>query len=196
MAPAPAAQAGSSVADATHCGAVSSAGRAPRSQCGGQGFDPPRLHQLNTPCLPQVHGAGYDRSTRLAAILGIGRRLFALMSDHGTSRRGRRRQAAFGAVVRHYFCRGVPAYRAAVPLVHGGSAQIWAIVVAAVFLVAGLFLPQVLRPLNLVWLQLGLLLHRIISIRSFSAACYLAVTPVALVHAVAQGAPAAAPLRP
>jgi hypothetical protein len=29
------------------CGAVAQFGRAPRSQCGGQGFDPPLLHQSN-----------------------------------------------------------------------------------------------------------------------------------------------------
>ena len=30
------------------CGAVAQFGRAPRSQCGGQGFDPPLLHQLTS----------------------------------------------------------------------------------------------------------------------------------------------------
>ena len=39
----------------------SSAGRAPRSQCGGQGFDPPRFH-------PRVIGALSIRYTRTKAV--------------------------------------------------------------------------------------------------------------------------------
>jgi hypothetical protein len=52
---------------------------------------------------------------------------------------------------------------ATLPLVHGGTARWWALAAAAVFGVAALFAPTVLRPLNLVWFKLGIVLHHVVN---------------------------------
>src|SRR5262249_52794124 len=44
------------------------------------------------------------------------------------------------------------------PLAQGGTPHLWAIVVALVFLTLGCVRPTVLRPLNIAWFQIGLVL--------------------------------------
>jgi len=50
-----------------------------------------------------------------------------------------------------------------IPLLHGGSIRWWSIVIGAVFLIIGLTVPSILRPLNKLWMRFGLLLHRIVN---------------------------------
>jgi hypothetical protein len=66
------------------------------------------------------------------------------------------------------------------PLVHGGAWRPWSVGVAAVFLAAAFLFPAVLRPLNLLWLKFGLLLHRIVNPIILGAMFFLAVTPTAM----------------
>jgi hypothetical protein len=49
------------------------------------------------------------------------------------------------------------------PLIHGHTLQLWALAIAAVFLVLGLWRPNVLRPLKIVWFKLSLLLAKIMT---------------------------------
>ena len=49
------------------------------------------------------------------------------------------------------------------PLVHWQSPRWWGLVVATAFAVVALVRPQLLHPLNRVWLALGRLLHKIVS---------------------------------
>jgi uncharacterized protein DUF5989/saxitoxin biosynthesis operon SxtJ-like protein len=49
------------------------------------------------------------------------------------------------------------------PWVKGGLLRWWALVFAVAFLVAGLFAPRVLAPLNKLWFRFGLLLNRVIN---------------------------------
>jgi Saxitoxin biosynthesis operon protein SxtJ len=49
------------------------------------------------------------------------------------------------------------------PLIHGNALRLWALPIAAVFLVLGLWRPSVLRPLNIVWFKLSLLLAKIVT---------------------------------
>jgi predicted membrane metal-binding protein len=58
---------------------------------------------------------------------------------------------------------GVFALIGLVPLLFGGVARLWAIVLAAAFLIVTLAFPRVLTPLNRLWMRFGLLLHRIVS---------------------------------
>jgi hypothetical protein len=67
------------------------------------------------------------------------------------------------------------------PLLAGGAPRWWALALAAAFLLAGLVYPQVLRPLNSVWLGFGLLLHRIVSPLILGMLFYLTVLPTGLV---------------
>lgn len=67
------------------------------------------------------------------------------------------------------------------PLVHGAPVRWWAVGVAGVFLVLGLGMPALLRPLNIAWFRFGLLLHRIVNPVIMALLFYFTVTPVALV---------------
>jgi hypothetical protein len=49
------------------------------------------------------------------------------------------------------------------PLIHGQRLRLWALAIAVVFLVLGLWRPSVLRPLNFVWFKLSLLLAKIVT---------------------------------
>ncbi len=49
------------------------------------------------------------------------------------------------------------------PLIHGHSLRLWALAIAAVFFVLGLWRPTVLRPFNVVWFKLSLLLAKIVT---------------------------------
>jgi hypothetical protein len=67
------------------------------------------------------------------------------------------------------------------PLWRGGSVRLWALAVAAGFLVAALVWPGLLAPLNRAWARLGLILHRIVNPIVMGAIFYGAITPMGLV---------------
>ena len=52
---------------------------------------------------------------------------------------------------------------AAWPLMSGGDIRWWSAGIAAVFLGLGLIVPDVLRPLNLLWFKFGMLLAKIVN---------------------------------
>lgn len=66
------------------------------------------------------------------------------------------------------------------PLFAGEAPRWWALAVAGAFLLAGLILPRVLRPLNSAWLRFGLVLHRITSPLILAMLFYLTVLPTGL----------------
>ena len=49
------------------------------------------------------------------------------------------------------------------PFYRTGTVRWWAIAAGAAFLIAAFMAPRLLRPLNLLWFKLGLLLHHIIN---------------------------------
>jgi small-conductance mechanosensitive channel len=63
------------------------------------------------------------------------------------------------------------------PLIHGNQPRWWAFAVAAAFAALALVRPQILRPLNRLWLAFGRLLHRIVSPLMMGAVFFLTVTP-------------------
>jgi hypothetical protein len=67
------------------------------------------------------------------------------------------------------------------PLVRHRPLRSWALAVAVVFLVPALVRPQVLGPLNRLWLRLGLLLQRLVTPVVMALLFYGTVTPIALV---------------
>jgi len=72
-----------------------------------------------------------------------------------------------------------------IPLFSRGSARIWALVVAAIFLVLALALPGALTPLNRLWTKLGLLLHKVTSPIVLGFLFYVVITPMGLVMRMA-----------
>lgn len=67
------------------------------------------------------------------------------------------------------------------PLVRGGEIRWWAAALAALWLAAGLLVPDSLRSLNRAWFKLGLLLSRIMTPVVMGLLFFLVVTPTALV---------------
>ena len=71
------------------------------------------------------------------------------------------------------------------PLVfHGGSVRLWALAVAAVFLVIAFAAPHVLKPLNRLWFRFGMLLSRIISPIVMGIIFFITVTPIGLIRRI------------
>jgi hypothetical protein len=68
-----------------------------------------------------------------------------------------------------------------VPLMLGGVARLWAIILAGVFLLSALAFPGALAPLNRLWMQFGLLLHRIVSPVVLGIMFFGVITPIGLV---------------
>ena len=66
------------------------------------------------------------------------------------------------------------------PILHGNPVRIWSLATSAVFLVLALLAPKVLRPLNRLWMQFGLLLHHIVSPIALGVVFYLTVVPIGL----------------
>jgi hypothetical protein len=63
------------------------------------------------------------------------------------------------------------------PLIHWQTPRWWAFGVAAAFAVLALVRPQILHPLNRVWLALGRLLHKVVSPLVMGLVFFLTVTP-------------------
>lgn len=66
------------------------------------------------------------------------------------------------------------------PLWNGESMRVWALVIAGVFLSAALIYSKVLAPLNRIWFQFGLLLHKIVSPLIMGLIFFGAVMPTGL----------------
>jgi hypothetical protein len=84
-------------------------------------------------------------------------------------------ERSFGLVFAGFF-----ALVGVAPWLHGTGPRYWALAVAAVFLVLSFAAPRVLRPLNQVWFQFGMLLSRVVSPIVMGLVFYLAVTPTSL----------------
>jgi len=64
------------------------------------------------------------------------------------------------------------------PLVRHGEVRVWALGVAALFLLAALARPSLLAPLNRLWLKFGLMLHKIVNPIVMALMFFLTVTPI------------------
>jgi len=67
---------------------------------------------------------------------------------------------------------------ALLPLLSGRGMRIWSLGVALAFALVAFIAPAVLRPLNRLWTQLGLLLHRIVSPIVLGIMFFLVITPM------------------
>jgi saxitoxin biosynthesis operon SxtJ-like protein len=66
------------------------------------------------------------------------------------------------------------------PLIAGHAIRVWSLALAAVFLAIALLMPAVLSPLNRLWLQLGLLLHRLVNPVVMAMMYFGAIVPMGL----------------
>ena len=86
----------------------------------------------------------------------------------------------FGLVVAGFF-----AALALVPMLRHSAPRIWALPIAAVFLVVAIIRPVLLAPLNKLWARLGMLLNRVTNPVIMVILFYVAVTPVAFLMRLA-----------
>jgi len=61
-----------------------------------------------------------------------------------------------------------------------GRAYLWFLLACALFLLAAVFAPIILAPLNRIWTRFGLLLHLIVSPVALGSIFYLVVMPIGL----------------
>ncbi|MGH2627500.1 MAG: SxtJ family membrane protein, partial [Anaerolineales bacterium] len=69
---------------------------------------------------------------------------------------------------------------AAWPLPQGRPVRWWSLALAAAFLGLALVVPRVLAPLNRIWLQIGLLLHTVVSPVVLGLVFFSTLTPIGL----------------
>lgn len=67
------------------------------------------------------------------------------------------------------------------PLVHGLPIRWWALIVAAVFLVAAYVAQPLLKPLNLLWFKFGLLLYKVVNPVVMGLLYYTTIVPTGLI---------------
>lgn len=71
------------------------------------------------------------------------------------------------------------------PLLKHGPVRVWALVLAAIFVVIALVAPKLLAPLNRAWMKFGLLLAAVISPIFLGILFYLVFLPMGLVMRLA-----------
>lgn len=81
----------------------------------------------------------------------------------------------FGVVFAVFF-----ALVALAPIVHGGSTRWWALVVSVCILACAFLIPQLLKPLNLLWFKFGLALHHVVNPIVMAIMFYGAILPMAV----------------
>ena len=67
------------------------------------------------------------------------------------------------------------------PLLNEGSIKIWSLIIAIIFLILGLFNSNLLKPLNILWFKLGLLLGSIVAPIVMGIIFYLVITPTGFI---------------
>jgi hypothetical protein len=67
------------------------------------------------------------------------------------------------------------------PLLDGRSPRFWALLIACGFVLAAAFAPWSLRPLNLLWLRVGALLHRIVTPIVMGVVFFLTIVPTSMI---------------
>jgi len=70
------------------------------------------------------------------------------------------------------------------PIVRSELPHFWAIGVSAVFLLLAFLAPRLLRPFNIIWFRLGLLMHRVVSPVILALIFYLAILPIGLIYKI------------
>lgn len=67
------------------------------------------------------------------------------------------------------------------PLMSGGDPRWWSVIIAALFVGVALIAPGVLRPLNKIWFQFGMLLSRIVNPIVMFIIYVISVLPIGLI---------------
>lgn len=66
------------------------------------------------------------------------------------------------------------------PLINQSPVRLWSIAIGGAFTLAALLVPKVLRPANLLWFRIGLLMHRIVNPVVMGAIYFVVIVPAGL----------------
>ena len=66
------------------------------------------------------------------------------------------------------------------PLLNNETYRLWAVIIALIFLILGIIDSRFLTPLNILWVQFGLLLGKIVSPLVMGIIFFFVVTPIAM----------------
>ena len=67
------------------------------------------------------------------------------------------------------------------PLIKDSNPNFWLIVISLLFLFFGIFIPNVLKPLNILWFKFGILLGTFVSPIIMLLIFYLIITPIGII---------------
>lgn len=67
------------------------------------------------------------------------------------------------------------------PLIDGAPLRLWSLIVSAVFFVCALALPIALRPLNILWFKIGMLMYKVVNPLTMAFLYYFTVVPTGLI---------------
>jgi len=67
------------------------------------------------------------------------------------------------------------------PLIDGAPLRLWALIVSAVFFVCAFALPIALRPLNILWFKIGMLMYKVVNPLTMAMLYYFTVVPTGLI---------------
>ena len=67
------------------------------------------------------------------------------------------------------------------PLLDSTPIRWWAIIVAAVFVICAFLIPIALRPLNILWFKIGMLMYKVVNPLTMAMLYYFTVVPMGLV---------------
>ncbi len=85
-------------------------------------------------------------------------------------------ERAFGIVFAVVF-----AVIAAWPLLYGMPPRWWALAVAVVFVAAGYLFPIALKPLNIVWFKIGMLMYKVVNPLTMAMLYVTTIIPIGLI---------------
>lgn len=66
------------------------------------------------------------------------------------------------------------------PLLNGAAPRWWALVVAAAFLAAGYLFPIVLKPLNILWFKIGMLMYKVVNPLTMAMLFVTTIIPIGM----------------
>jgi len=67
------------------------------------------------------------------------------------------------------------------PIANDGAFHLWAIIVAGLFLLLAIFMPDFLQPLNRIWFHFGLLLHKVVNPLVMGLLFFFTIAPIAII---------------
>ena len=70
------------------------------------------------------------------------------------------------------------------PIANGETVHLWSFMIASLFLVLAIFIPDYLQPLNRIWFRFGLLLHKVVNPIVMGVLFFFTITPIAVIFRI------------